>query len=70
MNHILNIVRKYRVKEYVYAIKLLAVMLLEVNVVRNVACLSNGMDCPCCGYKLRTGPRKHKYKVKIARIVE
>jgi predicted amidophosphoribosyltransferase len=23
-----------------------------------------GLLCPCCGYKLRTGPRRFKYKVK------
>ena len=25
----------------------------------------SGLYCPCCGYKLRIGPRKLKYKVKL-----
>jgi predicted amidophosphoribosyltransferase len=25
----------------------------------------DGLWCPCCGYKLRTGPRKLKYKIKL-----
>ncbi len=24
-----------------------------------------GVYCPCCGAKLRTGPRHHKYKLKL-----
>ncbi|HJT48582.1 MAG TPA: hypothetical protein VJ729_10420 [Nitrososphaeraceae archaeon] len=25
----------------------------------------DGVYCPCCGHKLRTGPRKLKYKEKL-----
>src|SRR5215470_9523717 len=25
----------------------------------------DGLTCPCCGYKLRTGPRNLKYKAKL-----
>jgi uncharacterized protein YebE (UPF0316 family) len=37
-------VRKCLVKEYVYVIKVSVRMLMVINVVRNVACLSNEMD--------------------------
>jgi hypothetical protein len=25
----------------------------------------NGLFCPCCGYRLRTGPRNFKFKAKL-----
>ena len=25
----------------------------------------SGIFCPCCGYKLRTRPRKQDYKIKL-----
>jgi hypothetical protein len=25
----------------------------------------NGLSCPCCGYKLRIGPRHSKFKTKL-----
>ena len=25
----------------------------------------DGVSCPCCGYKLRTGPRSFKFKAKL-----
>jgi hypothetical protein len=27
-----------------------------------------GFYCPCCGHKLRTGPRNTKYKIKMRAI--
>jgi hypothetical protein len=43
MNHILNIVRKCIVMEYVYVIKLLVVMLMDTNVATTVIYTYNGM---------------------------
>jgi hypothetical protein len=25
----------------------------------------DGLSCPCCGYKLRNGPRSFKFKAKL-----
>ena len=25
----------------------------------------NGLSCPCCGYRLRIGPRLYKHKAKL-----
>jgi len=29
--------------------------------------LYNGLDCPCCGYRLRTKPRRGKYKAQLVK---
>ena len=29
-----------------------------------------GLSCPCCGYKLRVGPRQYKHKKAKLRIIK
>ena len=62
---------KWYVKEYAYVTRhqdllVLVVMPLDRNaVICEIFIKWDGLSCPCCGYKLRNGPRSFKFKAKL-----
>ena len=59
---------KWHVKGNVYITKLSVVMLLDIHKRCQICELFvkwDGVFCPCCGRKLRIGPRSFKLKAKL-----